>query len=80
MILLVLEAHRALHFGSHVDEHAQRIAGERMIVAAGVDVIELAGLVEVTLGIESLEKEAFDLVGGVERIAVFLVLLERRIS
>ena len=41
VILLVLEAHRALHFGGGVDEGAQRIAGERVVIAAGVDVLEL---------------------------------------
>ena len=45
VVLFVLEAHRALHFGGGVDEGAQRIAGQRVIVAAGVDVFELAGFV-----------------------------------
>ena len=43
VILLVLESHRALHFGRGIDEGAQRIAGQRVIVAAGVHVLELAG-------------------------------------
>ncbi len=42
MVLLVLEAHRALHFGGGVNEGAQRIAGQGVIVSAGVDVFELA--------------------------------------
>ncbi len=45
VVLLVLEAHRALHFGGGVDEGAQRIAGQRVVVAAGVHVFELAGFV-----------------------------------
>ena len=75
MILLVLEAHRTLHLGDRIDERAQRVTGQRVIVAAGVDVFELAGLVEMTLGIEALEEKALDLVGRVERVAVFLELL-----
>ena len=42
MVLLVLEAHGALHFGGGVDEGAQRIAGQRVMIA-GIDVFELAG-------------------------------------
>ena len=75
VVLLVLEAHGALHFGGGVDERAQRIAGQRVIVAAGVDVFELAGLVIVALGVGALEQEAFDFVGGVERVAFLLVQL-----
>ena len=78
MVLLVLEAHRALHFGGGVDERAQRIAGQRVVVAAGVDVFELAGLVVAPLGVRALEQEAFDLVGGVQRVAFVLVQLCRR--
>ena len=72
VVLFVLEAHGALHFGGGVDESAQRIAGQRVVVAAGVDVLELAGLVVVSLGVGALEEEAFDFVGGVERVAVLL--------
>ena len=75
MILLILEAHGALHFGGGVDERAQRIAGQRVIVAAGVDVLELAGFVIVALGVGALEQEAFNFVGGVERVALLLVQL-----
>src|SRR5208283_5326263 len=46
-----------------------------MIVAAGVDILELAGLVIRALGVGALKQEAFNLVGGVERV-VFL-LMER---
>ena len=73
MVLLVLEAHGALHFGAAVDEQAQRIAGQRVVVAAGVDVLELAGLVIVPLGVRALEEEAFDFVGRVQRVAVLFV-------
>jgi len=73
VVLLVLEAHGALHFGGGVDEGAQRIAGQRVIVAAGVDVFELAGLVIGALGIGPAEEETLDFVGGVERVAFFFV-------
>ena len=73
VIFLVLEAHGALHFGRGVDKRAQRIAGQRVIVSAGVDVFEFAGLVVVALGVGAFEEEAFDFVGGVERVALFLV-------
>ena len=45
VVLLVLEAHGALHFGGGVDERAQRIAGQGVIIAAGIHVFELAGFV-----------------------------------
>ena len=79
MVLLVLEAHRALHFGDGVDELAQRVAGQRVVVAAGVDVLEVAGFVVAALGVEALEEEAFDFVGGVERVAVLGEAARRRI-
>ena len=75
VVLLVLEAHRALHLGGDVDELAQRIAGQRVVVAALVDVLELAGLVVLALGVDAVEEEAFDLVGGVEGVAVLRELL-----
>ena len=78
MVLLVLEAHGALHFGAVIDERAQRIAGQRVIVAAGVDVLELAGFVIAPLGVHALEEEAFDFVGGVQRVAVLFVNARRR--
>src|SRR4029077_618940 len=52
----------------------QRVAGERMVVAAGVDILELASFVVAALGIGTLEQEAFDFVGGIQGIAVLLVL------
>ena len=73
MILFVLESHGALHFGGGVDERAQRVAGQRMVVAAGIHVFELAGLVVVALGIHALKQEAFDLVGRVQGVALLFV-------
>ena len=75
MILLVLEAHGALHFGSRVDELAQRIERQHVIVAARVDEVEFARLVVIPLRVFSGEKKAFNFVGGVERVALFLVEL-----
>ena len=73
VVLLVLEAHGALHFGGGIDKRAQRIARQRVIIAAGIDVLELAGLVVMPLGVGTLEQEAFDFIGGVEGVAVLLV-------
>src|SRR5438309_11092601 len=73
MVFLVLEAHGPLHFGSRVDERTQRIAGQRVIVSAGVDVLELAGFVIAALGIGPFEQEAFDFVGGVESVALLFM-------
>jgi hypothetical protein len=70
MVFYILEAHRALDFGDRVDECAQRIAGQRMIVAAGADVIEFVRLVEPLFGIDALEYEALDFVCRIERVAV----------
>ena len=75
MVLLVLEAQRALHLGRRVDERAQRVAGQRVIVAAGVHVVEALLLEEVLLRIHALEQEALDLVRGVQRVAVLRELL-----
>ena len=46
-----------------------------MIVAAGVDVFELASLVIAALGLRPLEQEALDFIGSVEGVAMLLVLL-----
>jgi hypothetical protein len=46
VIFLVLEAHRPLHLGGGVDELAQWIERQRVVVPAGVDELELACLVE----------------------------------
>src|SRR5579872_1603810 len=75
MIFFVLEAHGALHFSGGVDERAKRISRQRMVVAAGVDVLELSRLVKTPLGVQALEKKAFDLVRSIERVAVLLKLL-----
>src|SRR6476659_5151258 len=73
MVLLVLKSHGALHFGGCVDERAQKIAGQRMVVAAGVDVLELAGLVVMALSVGSLEQETLDFISGVQGVALFVV-------
>ena len=71
MVLLVLEAHGALHFSRGVDELAQRIERQRMIVAAGGDEIEFAGLVVRLLRIFAGEEEALDFSGRIERVLLF---------
>ena len=73
VIFLVLETHGSLDFGGGINKRAQRIAGERVVVTAGIDVFEFAGLVVVPLRVLALEKESFDFVGGVEGVAFFLV-------
>src|SRR5260370_39621566 len=73
VIFLVLETHGALHFRGGVNKSAQWIAGERMVVTAGIDIFEFAGFVVTALGILAIEKEPFDFVGGIERVAFFLV-------
>ena len=42
VVLLVREAHRALHLGRGVDEAAERVAGQRVVVAAGRGQLEAA--------------------------------------
>lgn len=73
VVFFVLEAHGALDFGGGVDESAERVAGERVVVAPGVDVFEFAVFVVVALGVGAFEEEALDFVGGVERVAFFFV-------
>src|SRR5450432_2496197 len=46
-----------------------------MIVAAGVDVVELAGFMITALGIRPLEQEAFNFVGRIQGVAFFFVLI-----
>ena len=79
MVFFVFEPHRALHFGHRVDEVAQRIARKRVVVAAGVDVLERGRFVEAPFGVEPLEEESLDFVGGVERVAFFRVTLVREL-
>ena len=43
-----------------------------MIVAAGVNVLELPGFVVVPLGVHALEQEPLDFVGGVQRVALLV--------
>ncbi len=74
VILFVLESHGPLHFGAPVDKGAQRIAGQRVIVSAGVHILEFAGFVIAPLGVEARENEAFDFIGGVQRVAVLFEL------
>ena len=77
MVLLVREAHRALHLGGGVDELAQRVAGQRVVVAAGRDELEVPGLVVAALGVAALEEEALDLVRDVADRAVLREQLRR---
>src|SRR2546421_12646845 len=72
MVFFILETHRALYFRSGVDKRAQRIAGQRMIIATGIYVLKLAGLVVAALSVRSLEKETFNLVGRVQSEALAL--------
>ncbi len=62
VVLLVREAERALDLGRGVDEAPQRVAGQRVVVAARRDVLELARLEVAPLGVPALEDEPFDLV------------------
>src|SRR5260370_41773309 len=73
VVFLVLETHGSLHFGGSINKRAQRIAGECMVVTAGIDVFEFAGFVVTPLRVLALEKESFDFIGGVECVAFFLV-------
>src|SRR5262249_8263071 len=60
-----------------IDESAKGVAGQRMVVAAGVDVLELTRLVITALGVCTLEKEAFDFICRVQRVALFVVQVVR---
>src|SRR5207253_10542820 len=75
MILLIGKAHRALYLGHRVDEAAQWIAGQRVVVAALVHKFELAKRAIVALGIAAAEQEALDLVGSVAGNSLLLVQL-----
>src|SRR5712664_1613845 len=77
VILLVLEAHRPLHFRGRVDERTQRIAGEGMVVASGVHVVKCIRLMITTLRVRALKQEAFNLIRGIQRVALFLVQVAR---
>src|SRR5262249_4251057 len=73
VILFILEAHGALHFGRGVNERAQRIAGQRVVVAAGIHVLKLAGLMVPAFGVGSGEEKALDFVGSIEGVAFLVV-------
>ena len=73
VIFLVLESHRSLHFRGRINKRAQRIARQRMVVTAGIHVFEFAGFVVTPLRVLPPEKKSFDFIGGVQRIAFFLV-------
>src|SRR5581483_6332774 len=73
MVLFVLEAHGALHFGGGVNESAKRIAWQRVVIATGIDVLEFSGFVKAALRIGTFEEEPFNLVGRVQRVAFLLV-------
>ena len=75
VVLLVLEAHGALHFGGGVDELAQRIERKRVVVSAGRDEFEFAGFVVGLLGILAGEEEALDLGGRIQGVLLFCVEL-----
>src|SRR5215469_584191 len=70
MILLILESHGALHLGRGVNEFTEWVQWQRMIVAAGIDKLELASFVKAPFGVSPGEKEAFDLVCRVECVAL----------
>ena len=70
MILLILKAHRTLHFSSRIDKLTQRIARQRMVISALVHILKGSGSVEITLGINALKQEPFDLVCRVQRPAI----------
>ena len=55
MVFFVLEAHGTLHFRGSIDERAQQVAGQRVIVAAGVDVFEFASFVIAPLRVRPFE-------------------------
>src|SRR5712675_2410474 len=73
MVFFVLEAHRALHLRSRIDEGAQRIAGKRMVVSAGIHVLEFSRFVVATLRVWSLKQESFNLVRGIQRVLFSLI-------
>src|SRR3984893_777549 len=73
MVFLVLEPHRPLYFRRRIDKRTQRIAGEGMIISAGVDVFELQRFVVAALSIGALEKKALDFVGGIQSVTFLFV-------
>src|SRR5579862_7566237 len=73
MIFLILKTHRPLHFRTGIDESAQNITGQRVIVAARVYILELAGLVIAALRVGPLKQKTLNFVGGVQRVTLLLV-------
>jgi len=72
VVLFVLEAHGALHFRSVLNECAQGISRQRVVVTARDHILELLVLVVLALGVRALKEEALDFVGGVERVLFLL--------
>src|SRR6185312_15815003 len=56
-----------------VNELAQRISGQRMIVATGIHIVELACLVVATFRVHTLKEKAFNFIRCIEGVALFLV-------
>src|SRR6267154_1159765 len=75
MVFFVLEAHRTLHFSSRIDEGAQRIAGQGMVISARIHVFKFSSFVVTPLGVRSLKQKSFDLVRSIQRVLLALVHL-----
>src|SRR5262249_14708315 len=75
VVLLVLEAHGALNLCGGVDEGAQEVTRQGVVVAAGVDVLKLQSFVIMALGVGAFEEEALNLVGGIEGVTIIVVKL-----
>src|SRR6266481_5719887 len=73
MILFVLESHGALHFGGGIDETAQRIAGQRVVITASVYIFEFQSFVVGAFRFRIFEKKSFNLICGIQGVAVFLM-------
>ena len=79
MVFLILESHRPLDFRGGIDKLAQRVARQRMVIASLVHILEGLGVVVLTLRVNPVKQKALDLVGCIQRIAVFLVHLLREL-
>src|SRR6185312_7316415 len=79
MILLILKPHRTLYLRRGIDERTQGIAGEGIVVAACIHVLELTRLVEASLRIDALKQEALDLIGCIQRITMLPMQLVREL-
>ena len=78
MVLLILEAHRALHLGNRIDERAQRVSRQRVKVPASVHVFELVRLMVTPLGVFPGKQKAFNFIGRVQGVAVLVILVLRK--